>query len=256
LKRDLRLGMDGRDQRIAELESEVAAKDARIAELEQQVAKLLEQVAALTKQVAVLTEKLSQNSRNSHLPPSSDSPGSKRGKEKKSRSKRKRGGQRGHRGNRRELLPQAEVDEFVDFFPPRCENCWESLPQVQDPAAKRYQMTEVPPVKPHTTEYRRHEVKCPDCGYKTRAVYDEEKIPVSPFGPRLMSIVALLTGIYHVSRRSTVTLMSDLLGVRISLGGVSTVEGRVSEAVVPAVDEAWDQVRSAEVWPCPGLVDT
>lgn len=247
--------MDGRDERIADLEVRLAAKDvrlaakdARIAELEQQVATLMEQVVALTKQVAVLTEKLGQNSRNSHLPPSSDPPGSKRGKGKqKSQGKRKRGGQKGHKGNRRELLPEAAVDEFIEFFPPQCENCWEPLPQVPDPSAKRYQMTEVPPVKPHTTEYRRHEVKCPDCGFKTRAVYDEEKIPASPFGPRLMSIVALLTGVYHVSRRRTVTLMSDLLGVRISLGCVSTVEGRVSEAVVPAVDEAWGQVRSAEV---------
>lgn len=247
--------MDERDERIAELEGRLAAKDAqlvardvRIAELEQQVTMLLEQVAALTKQVAVLTEKLGQNSRNSHLPPSSDPPGSKRGKGKqKSRGKRKRGGQKGHKGNRRELLPEAAVDEVIDFFPPQCENCWKSLPQVRDPAAKRYQMAEMPPIKPHTTEYRRHAVMCPDCGYKTRASYDEEKIPASPFGPRLMSIVALLTGVYHVSRRRTGTLMSDLLGVRISLGAISAVEGRVSEAVVPAVAEAWDQVRSAEV---------
>jgi len=46
-------------------------------------------------------------------------------------------------------------------------------------------------------------VTCACCGYKTRAAYDENVIPSSPFGPRLMSIVVLLTGIYHVSRRKT-----------------------------------------------------
>ena len=69
-------------QRISDLEAqlaakdaEIAAKDARIRELEQQVAALMEQVAALTKHVATLTEKLAESSRDSHRPPSSDPPG-------------------------------------------------------------------------------------------------------------------------------------------------------------------------------------
>ena len=73
---------DWRDERIAELEAEsarkdveLAARDARIAVLEGQVATLTAHVAALTKQVADLMEKLGRNSRNSHLPPSSDGPG-------------------------------------------------------------------------------------------------------------------------------------------------------------------------------------
>jgi transposase len=59
--------------------------------------------------------------------------------------------------------------------------------------------------------------------------------------------VALLTGVYHLSRRRAVELLSDLVGVRISLGAVSTVEQRVSEAVVPAVEEAHDHVVRAAV---------
>ncbi len=73
------MATDWRDERIANLEAEVARKDvelavrdARIAELEGQVATLTAQVAALTKLVAELMEKLGRNSRNSHLPPSSD----------------------------------------------------------------------------------------------------------------------------------------------------------------------------------------
>jgi len=56
-------------QRTAELEAALVAKDAELATL-------IATVAALTKQVAELTEKVRQNSRNSHLPPSSDPPGS------------------------------------------------------------------------------------------------------------------------------------------------------------------------------------
>jgi transposase len=236
-------------QRIAELEVVVAAKDAQIVVLKEQVATLMATVAALTKQVAELTEKLAQNSRNSHLPPSSDPPGSagKPGHGGKPKSARRRGGQRGHRGTRRTLVPQEQVNEIVDLYPAECENCWKALPEIPDTHAKRYQVTEVPPILPHTTEVRRHAVACPCCGHKTRAAYDENVIPASPFGPRLMSIVALLTGAYHVSRRKTATLLSDLVGVPISLGAISAVEARVADAVKPAVDEAWTRVEGASV---------
>jgi transposase len=225
---------DWRDERIAELEAQGAAKDARIAELEAQVAAkdtriatLEEQVAMLMKRVTDLEEKLRQNSRNSHQPPSSDSP-AERKQRQSSPSPRKRGGQPGHGGAQRELLPEAQVDEIVDLYPAECESCWTALPKVPDRCASRYQQTEMPPVKPHTTEWRRHQVTCPHCGYKTRAAHDEKVIPQSPFGPRLMAIMAMITGIYHVSRRSAVGLLWDLLGVRVSLGALSAVEARVS----------------------------
>jgi transposase len=235
---------DPRDVRIAELLAEVAAKDARIATLEQ----LEQQVAMLMKRVAELEEKLRQNSRNSHQPPSSDTPDERKNRSRdKSSNSRKRGGQPGHGGARRELLPESEVDEVVDLYPAECESCWEPLPEVADPCASRYQQTEIPPVKPHTTEWRRHEVTCPHCGYKTRAAHDETVVPPSPFGPRLMAIMAMITGVYHVSRRSALGLLSDLLGVRVSLGALSAVEARVGQAVQPVVDEAWDHVRGAGV---------
>lgn len=232
-----------KDERIAGQAERIAAQDARIAQLEQRVADLLEQVA-------VLSEQLRQDSSNSHKPPSSDAPGGGKGAGKgrrrdNSKTKRKRGGQPGHSGRYRELLPECDVDTFVDYYPPQCESCWEPLPKVADPQATRFQVTEVPPVVPHTTEYRCHAVTC-RCGYQTRGRFGAE-VPTSPFGPRLMSIIGLLSGVYHLSRRKTVTLLSDLLGVRISLGAVSSVEARVSEAVKPAVDEAWTKVSNARV---------
>ncbi len=89
-------------QRIAELESELAVAHARIAEQDARI-------VALTKQVELLLEQLGQTSRNSHKPPSSDPPGAgpqrKLGKGKKG----KRGGQKGHRGTFRELLHRGRL---------------------------------------------------------------------------------------------------------------------------------------------------
>ncbi len=230
---------DPRDLRIAELEAQSAADKARIAELERKVAELTELVMSLKQQ-------LDRNSRNSHLPPSSDGPGGRPSPEKpNTEGKRKRGGQPGHSGSKRELLPPEQVDHLVELYPKQCENCWASLPQVRDPNATRYQTTEMPPVRPHTTEYRCNGVKCA-CGHITVAQADGV-VPASPFGPRLMALIALLTGVFHLSRRRTVTLLGDVLGVRISLGAVSAVEARVSSAVEPAVNEAWTKVDDVDV---------
>jgi transposase len=240
---------DWRDQRIAELEGELARRDAGLAARDVRIAQLEAQVAALTKQVAELLEIVGRNSRNSHLPPSTDPPGTRggQGKEKGKPGKRKRGGQPGHGGCHRVLLPPERVDEFVDLYPSHCEGCARELPEVADPCAKRFQQTEMPPVRPHTKEWRCHEVGCPSCGHRTRAPYDATQIPASAFGPRLMALIALVTGVYHLSRRKTTDLVWELCGVRLSLGALSRIEARVSDALEPAVAQAWKRVGDGVV---------
>jgi transposase len=236
------------ERRIAELEAQLAEKDAVIAAQAVRIAELEAQVQTLMRQVADLTERLARNSGNSNLPPSSDPPGI-RGQRagRGGKGKRRRGGQPGHRGSRRTLLPADRVDDVVNFYPQQCEHCSEPLPETPDPNARRYQYTELPAFEPHTTEYRRHCVGCPRCGGTTLAPYDTRTIPQSPFGPRLLAAIGLVTGVYNLSRRKAVSLMSDLLGVSISLGAVSEAEERVSEAVVPLVEQACARVMAADV---------
>jgi transposase len=240
---------DWRDERIAELEGELARKDGELASRDVRIAQLEAQVAALTKQVAELLEIVGRNSRNSHLPPSTDPPGARggQGKGKGTPGKRKRGGQPGHGGSYRVLLPPEQVDQFVDLYPSHCEGCARELPEVADPCPKRFQQTEMPPVRPHTKEWRCHEVGCPRCGHRTRAPYDATQIPASAFGPRLMALIALVTGVYHLSRRKTTDLLWELCGVRLSLGALSMIEARVSDALEPAVAEAWKRVGDGAV---------
>src|SRR5690606_4000529 len=153
--------------------------------------------------------------------PSSDSPADRAENNARKRTakgaERRRGRQPGHRGTRRELLPSRRVDAGVDPFPSHCEHCATALPDAQGREPVRFQLTELPAFEPHATEYRRHCVTCPRCRGKPTAPHDTARIPASPFGPRLMSVVGLLTGVYHVSRRKTAQLLSDLMGVNISL---------------------------------------
>ena len=232
------------------LEAERAEHRAQIAERDAQIAEQAAQIALLTEQVAKLTELLNRNSKNSHLPPSSDGPGSSAGTRpsgRRAKSGRKRGGQKGRRGKRRELLPVDKVDEFIDLFPAACEGCARRLPEVPDIDARRYQQVDLRDHRPHVTEWRRHEVDCPHCGTSTRAAYDETKLPRFAFGPCLTAVVAMLTGAYHLSRRKTQRLLLELFGITVSLGSISAMEKRASDALASAHDEALREVQYARV---------
>lgn len=230
------------DPRVAELEAVLADRDVALAALEAQV-------ALLKTQVVLLTEKLNQNSSNSHRPPSSDGPGAGAGSKRRNKKdgKRKRGGQKGHRGAHREHVPIERVDEVIDLFPPICLGCSAKLDPTPDIDPRRYQLLELLLGKSHITEFRRHEVKCLRCGRWTLAAYDKSKIPSSPFGPRLVAVVALLTGVYHLSRRKAQQLLRELFGIEISLGALSRMEARASQALKSAFDEAQREVEQADV---------
>jgi transposase len=229
---------DPRDQRIAELEAENAGAKARIADLERKVDEL-------TKLMLTLKEQLDRNSGNSNKPPSSDSPDQRAERRGKGPTGGKRGGQSGHSGSTRALVPPEQVSEFKNLFPFECENCFSSLPQRPGASVQRFQTVELPPLKAWVVEWLRHCVPCPHCHHKTWASI--ASIPTSPFGPRLSAVIGLFTGVYHLSRRAAVSLLSDVLGIDISLGAVSAVEERVSDAVKPAVDEAWTKLDEAPV---------
>jgi transposase len=239
--------VDWRDRRISELEAAVAAASARINELEAELAAKNERLDKLERLVAELSRRLDENSGNSHRPPSSDGPGA-RGKRKsknkgrKRRARRKQGAQPGHHGHHRGLLPIEQVDHVNDHFPQACNDCGANLPKKEDPEPLRIQTTEVPPIRPEVTEDRYHAVTC-NCGCTTRA----KPASTSPFGPRLMALIALFTGVYHLSRRRTVAILDDVLGTSISVGAVSAMEHRASEAMKPAADEAWHVVDQAQV---------
>jgi transposase len=228
---------------VAERDRTIAERDATITELRAVVDALTAQVKSLQAEVAKLSERVGRNSANSSKPPSSDPPRVKRAPDRKP-SGRARGGQRGHKGSRRELLPPEQVSEVHHLMPSTCSACGEALPEVPDAEPLRHQVTEVPPVRPTTVEYRLYYVTCPCCRTATRATVPPG-VPEGGFGPRLCAMVALLTGLYRLSKRNAKLLLQDLLGVTMSLGAISTCERRVSTALAPAVEEARSFVQGA-----------
>jgi len=192
--------------------------------------------SALKAENAELRRRLGENSSNSNKPPSTDPPGQRRDRAKPEPSGRAPGGQPGHKGKRRELLPANKVTGTSECFPETCRRCGDDLPQTRDPEPLRHQVIEIPKIDADIHEFRRHRVTC-RCGATTCGPLPDGT-PAGIFGPRLLTLIAVLIGSMHVSRRKVQTLLADLLGIEVSLGCISESEAVVSEAVAGAVDEA------------------
>lgn len=203
----------------------------------------LERIRQLEQENAQLRERLGQNSTNSSRPPSSDPPGTARAKKKKRRGRRP-GGQPGHPKHERALVPLESVEQVVELQPEHCQQCQRKL-KGKDPEPQRHQVVELEPVKARVTEYRCHQLECRWCGSLTRADVPPEAR--SAFGERLGASMSLLVGRYRLSKRLVCDVLSDMGGVRVSVGSVSNLEQQMSAALQAPVEQAQAYVRQAQV---------
>jgi transposase len=205
---------------------------------------LWQQVQQLETEVAELKEQLHRNSRNSSQPPSSDGPAQQPSKAEAQvpDQTRRRGGQPGHSGHRRDLVPVAEVDRIEACKPAQCAGCGSAL-EGEDPAPYRYQTVELPPVKPYTTEYQVHTLTCPCCGRVNRGELPTEAA-VSAFGPNLTGLIAILMGVFRLSKRNVVALLAMCYRIRLSPGSVVRVQTSVSAALAEPVEHAREAVQT------------
>ncbi len=209
------------------------------------VLSLVTRVAELESEVADLRERVNRHSGNSSQPPSSDGPDVSPKPHQSAKSGRQRGGQPGHQGTRRTLVPVEDVQAIHDLTPEGCRHCGQVL-EGTDPQPHRHQVTEIPPVVAEVTEYRLHTLTCPSCDETTRAQLPVG-VPQGAFGPRLQAMVSLLTGRYHLSKRDTVAIMADFFQAQVSLGSITTLERRTSEALSEPVQESREFVRTQPV---------
>jgi transposase len=200
-------------------------------------------VTALEAMVQTLQEQLNQTSRNSSRPPSSDPPSTPR--PKRPRSKRRRGGQPGHPGQTRTLIPLEDVDKVVSLKPDQCQGCQAPL-SGDDPSPFRHHVIEIPPIEPVVTEYQWHQLGCPACGETTRAPWPAG-VPSGTYGPRVHATVALCTGSYRLSKRTTQQVMADLFGVPMRVGSISQSEKTTTEVIAEPVKEAGGYVEAQSV---------
>jgi transposase len=212
---------------------------------------LLAEISALRERVDEHDRLLKRDSTNSSLAPSNDPPltrQQRRAREReraKQQGRKQRGGQPGHEGKSRELAAPERVDDHVEHVPVSC-GCGHRFDGSEDPVGDPVlrQKWELPEVVPLVIEHRLHRLLCPACGSAVLA--EGDGISASAFGPRLEAHVAVMAGVYRLSRRQIVELLGEMFGCAISVGAVDATIMRVSAMLADPWRELRDAVRHAQ----------
>ena len=227
-----------------------------VEELRKTVSDQNQRITELDKQNADLERKLGlklQNSVTSSKPPSSDGLAGKqrlRCASQRRKSGRKPGGQPGHPGHHRDLFPPERVNEVVPVYPSQCRHCEKTFSEREraraaQGKAQRHQVTELPKIEAHVTEYQCHKLCCEKCGNTTQAVLPKEVN--GHFGPELTALIAYLTVTCRMPRRVVLEALEHVLGIPLSLGSVQKVWEEASEAVAGPYEELGRQLPQEPV---------
>ena len=212
---------------------------------------LLAEVAVLRERVDEHERLLRRDSTNSSLPPSRDPPLTRQqrralARERAKASLRKPGGQPGHEGQTRELAAPEQVAASFDHLPTGC-GCGHRFrggeQRLGDPVV--HQKWELPVIAPQVFEHRRWRLACPVCGKGALAALPDG-VSASALGPRLEAHIAVLAGVYRLSRRQIADVVTHVFGCPISVGAVDAAILRMSRALADPWAELRDAVRQAD----------
>lgn len=208
-------------------------------------------VGALGERIDELERQVDRDSSNSSMAPSSDPPKSRAerrraAREAYKRSMRRSGGQPGHEGKTRELVAPERVDERLEHLPGRC-GCGHQFDggeqRVGDPVV--HQQFELPVIEPLVFEHRRLRLACPGCGKATLAGMPGAAL--SGYGPRLQAHIAMLAGVFRLSRDQVRQVVVEVFGVQASTGAIDSAIMRMSAIMADPWTELREAVRKAEV---------
>ena len=184
----------------------------RIEHLEAGHARLSLENEQLREENARLKRQVSQDSHNSHRPPSSEGYGKKPAFPKSSQ-KRRRGGLRGHKG---QTLSQVETPDVV--VPLRVEkcSCGQDLSTAAQSLLARRQCFDLPEPRMVVTEYQTFGCSCSRCGaYHTSRFPPPISAPVQ-YGSRVRALSCLLNVDYRLPFKKIKHLFEDLFGQGIN----------------------------------------
>jgi transposase len=235
------------------LRKKLVEDESEIAELEKKTDHLKKDVEDRDKKIKDLEHQLAgrkKDSSNSSKPPSSDGPAAgKRVHPQRKQSGRKPGGQKGHPGKYRALVPTEKADKVIEVFPSACK-CGHRFPNGGKGLCKtgephRHQVTELPEIRPHITEYQFWRVICPDCGQIIWAPVPREIL--NQFGPKLTALLAYLTVVCRMPRRKMEELLGNVLATSISLGSTQKAVEETSAALQTSCQELEQQLPNEPV---------
>jgi transposase len=235
--KDLREQLAQRDELIQQQQALLSEQNAVIQHHGEQMSRLSEQVKSLR-------DRLSKDSHNSHLPPSSDRFGRKP-KSLRHRSEKKSGGQAGHPGT---SLPFSSTpDEITQLQVERCEVCQQDLQAVAACGRERRQVVDLPSPRLLVREYQAEQKQCPHCQYITIAAFPTGVQAPVQYGPHVAATAVYLVEQQLLPLARACEVMGDLLGVHMSEGTVCELIKRCAQTLAPVEQQITEALKQAEV---------
>lgn len=178
------------------------------------IEELLKIIESLTERLEKLEKRLSKDSTNSNLPPSSDG-FKKKPKSNREKSDRKPGGQKGHKGTNLKMVEKP--DEIIKIEIENCVFCAHHFSEDEKTVKKRQEI-EIPPLKSHVIEYQSEEGNCSCCGKLTPAQFPDHITTSVQFGKRFKSILIYFNQYQLIPYQRTVEILNDIFKFPFSKG--------------------------------------
>jgi transposase len=213
----------------------------RIAQLEAELATLQAYVRELLAENAALKRRLAQDSHNSSKPPASDGL-ARRPRSMRRPSGKKPGGQPSHLGHTLALV--ATPDLVQPHVPAICEHCQQPLAGVPGVAVERRQVQDLPPLRLEVIEHQVVAVTCPACQAVTRGIFPDAVRAPAQYGPRVRALAVYLHHSQVVPQERTHEALADVFGCTLSDGSVARWVEQAGETLAPIVARLGDLVAA------------
>jgi transposase len=201
----------GKKTDIKKLESRIDFIVNRLTHVESENAELRAENAVLRSENTLLKSQLSQNSSNSHKPPSSD------GLTKQPAIPRlkggKTGGQLGHDGQT--LKMSSQIDDTVIHKPSVCKECGTSLVHQVFTLCEKRQVFEIPEPKLIVTQHEQYRCQC-TCGCQNWGIFPSSVNAPIQYGNNARTFASLLNQQYLLPLNQVSSIFDDLYGQPIN----------------------------------------
>ena len=212
--------------------------------LREQLTQRDELIEQLQQRIHLLEERLSKNSHNSHLPPSSDR-FVRQPKSLRKKSGKKPGGQEGHPGK---TLMWSEIpDEVIVHAVTCCEHCQSDLQAVTPVQIERRQVVDVPAPRLLVQEHQAERKQCPFCQQLTAAAFPAGVDAPLQYGMRLGATAVYLVQQQLLPWARACEVLSDLVGVQISEGTLASLIERCAQNLKEVEEATKEALVKADV---------
>ena len=236
--------LDSRDERITELEAQLAQAQAVIAVLQAQSAQFQQQIAEFREQVAQLQQQIAELERAGKR---QATPFARRKRSAAPKKPGRKAGQ-GLFEYRTRPTPQ-EVSETKESPLDKCPQCGGEL---TDRKEHEQFVVDIPPVKPVITCFVTHSGYCAHCDKRVRSRHPEQISTATGsagvvVGPRAKALAANMKHRLGLSYGKVCELINDAFGFKVTRSAWCQADQRLAERARPVYQDLIEAIRASAV---------